>query len=470
MFGKLRPTGLKGCSAHSYQASFCGSCHSMAEVNRLASLTTSYDLAFLHHVIATLENAPTRSLPCTALPYRNVAVRELRPESRRWLSALNILLLAAKCEDDILDEGSWKGRFGMSVLSRRLPWARQVMEETGFPVHAVSGLPQRQAEVESLESPTLEALAMPTSLMLGEVFGHVAFLCDRPESKVPLRHLGQGLGMAIYIQDASDDLERDRRRKRFNAIDQSQLGPHQLRYTTTSLQREIRRATIALEGLGLSGPGQPLPQILQAITRPPEKAARWTPFTRRRKAIAGDCACDCGGCGGCEGCCDGCCGDGCWTSECDCNGCSRFCDSCNCGHCGCEGCGGPGQSQQTAIAGSEKLQHKPSLLCPACGERMHPSSYFGIEIDECYACHGLWFDHQELEQISKLKNIPPRLLMTREPVVPPQLRPEGTRPCPRCAKNLTTTPVKGVHIDICSDCKGVFLDQGELNTLLDSAT
>lgn len=455
----------------------------MAKLGRVASLATSYDIAFLHSVLAALEGAPARRLPCTALPFRKVNVRELSPASQRWLAAINILLLGAKCQDDVADEGSWKGKLGLAVLSRRLAWAEQVMEESGFPTRVVTDLPRLQALEEARPDTSLEALAMPTSRMLGEVFAHAARLLDSPERAVPLRHLGQGLGAAIYIKDALDDLDKDRRRGRFNAIQASQGGPGQLpktvpgspsvpghTYALTAMRREVGRATAGLAALRLDGAERPLQHILASLAAPP--AAPVQPLARlrqRRKAWGG---CDCGGCD-CAGC-D--CGDCSACGDCG-KGCGECCDACNTCDCncncpGCEGCGsGNSSGNNTAIVVAQDAVSpavaKPALPCPACGNPLEAQFYGGVEIDECLFCCGVWLDHEELEALAA-SNVVPERLLRRKPMSVTQVRPEGTRPCPHCADFMSVVTLKGTRVDVCAKCKGLFLDQGELNGLLDS--
>lgn len=41
--------------------------------------------------------------------------------------------------------------------------------------------------------------------------------------------------------------------------------------------------------------------------------------------------------------------------------------------------------------------------------------------------------------------------------------------CPACDAPMQSVDRRGVTIDICRDCRGVFLDRGELDTLLDLA-
>jgi uncharacterized protein len=42
----------------------------------------------------------------------------------------------------------------------------------------------------------------------------------------------------------------------------------------------------------------------------------------------------------------------------------------------------------------------------------------------------------------------------------------ATGPCPNCGGELVELERSGVHIDACRQCRGVFLDRGELDQIL----
>ena len=48
--------------------------------------------------------------------------------------------------------------------------------------------------------------------------------------------------------------------------------------------------------------------------------------------------------------------------------------------------------------------------------------------------------------------------------------PEGTTTltCPKCAGEMRTYERNGVHIDQCAECRGIFLDRGELDRLINA--
>lgn len=40
-------------------------------------------------------------------------------------------------------------------------------------------------------------------------------------------------------------------------------------------------------------------------------------------------------------------------------------------------------------------------------------------------------------------------------------------PCPKCQTPMRTIERSGIHLETCPDCRGIFLDRGELDRLLD---
>lgn len=447
MFGNLRPRGLPSGSKDRYQASFCGSCHALAEWGRTAALATNYDITLLHLVLASLENAPFEKRACTALPFSKVGVRELSAHSRQWLAAFNLMLMGAKCRDDIEDERSWKGRLGLGLLGSKLARAEDILEQSGFPSSLLTNLPTEQRRAERKER-SLEEYALPTSRMLGEAFAHTARLTGREQHVVALRRFGQSLATLIYIRDAQTDREQDTRKGRFNALVASGACGAYVRHVT---EREFERAVGGLAEADLGEEGTIACQLLEGLVETPEAPVMAAEGARRRRKKAALCGLEalC-----CEALCSGCADPIC----------AAACSSCGCSPCDC--CCYAAASEAGQTSSPSEPNGTPLLSCPACGSEMNPITSSGIELDECSQCYGLWFDKGELEAISRLRHGPPERLL-RSRLVTTQLRPEGTRPCPRCAQYLVGMKAKGIQLDICQDCQGLWLDQGELNALLE---
>ena len=109
MFGflKLKSCGLTPQEQQIYRSHFCGVCHAMTEFGgRVSSLLTNYDITFWLLLCSALDSGlPTapQSLPCTAPPFRKVAVKPLSPRVAKTMASLNLLLVDSKVADDRQD-------------------------------------------------------------------------------------------------------------------------------------------------------------------------------------------------------------------------------------------------------------------------------------------------------------------------------------------------------------------------------
>ncbi len=105
------------------------------------------------------------------------------------------------------------------------------------------------------------------------------------------------------------------------------------------------------------------------------------------------------------------------------------------------------------------------MNCPKCRiDQMKAETFEGIEIDRCPSCKGMYLDKGELKGMiaKKMGNTADTLNFSstsdQMDAVPGH--------CPRC--DLDMVVVKGpgdVKVDVCRQCGGAFLDQGELATL-----
>lgn len=94
---------------------------------------------------------------------------------------------------------------------------------------------------------------------------------------------------------------------------------------------------------------------------------------------------------------------------------------------------------------------------------MQELKFAGIDLDSCPFCNGCWMDHHEVERMtrSRGKN---QLHVQLENTRPSDLQ------CPRCRQSSMLVGhhihIKNLVLDQCQDCEGVWLDRGELTTLL----
>ena len=106
------------------------------------------------------------------------------------------------------------------------------------------------------------------------------------------------------------------------------------------------------------------------------------------------------------------------------------------------------------------------MQCPKCKEPLASAELHGIEVDRCSICRGVWFDQSELQSLLQLS--PAEL----RPIRGGKQKDDANRQkakCPRDHSDLMrvcSAANPGVIVDTCPECRGIWLDGGELDRLL----
>lgn len=98
---------------------------------------------------------------------------------------------------------------------------------------------------------------------------------------------------------------------------------------------------------------------------------------------------------------------------------------------------------------------KSKRICPRCKTDLYVVQRKDEFLDVCKECRGVWFDPKELDDLMG-KGSPVELLIR----ITDSLKGEDLL-CPACEKKMTTKEVYDVYVDLCEDCKGIWLDAGE---------
>lgn len=108
--------------------------------------------------------------------------------------------------------------------------------------------------------------------------------------------------------------------------------------------------------------------------------------------------------------------------------------------------------------------------CPICKKNLEKAIFYGIEIDYCSNCIGLWFEEEELRWAKDEKDRNLRWLdidlwkdKTKFKIS------RGIRLCPSCRFPLYEVYYADskIIVDICNLCNGIWLDRSEFKKIIE---
>ena len=216
VFGYVKPwlPELRVREEATYRALYCGLCRTMKKtVGRLSTLSLSYDFVFF--LICRLrvagETPKTTLRRCIAHPFRRRPMADAG-EIGRLAGRISALLTYDQLQDDLRDHGA-KKRLRARLL---LPVFKHAKRR--------ADLPELDAEfrrcldsLDALErggSPSCDAAAECFGSLLGAAF---AYGLDGADARV-LFEIGRHVGRFIYLADAAEDYEDDRKRGNYNPL------------------------------------------------------------------------------------------------------------------------------------------------------------------------------------------------------------------------------------------------------------
>lgn len=220
MFGYVKPYNpeLRVRELEEYKAVYCGLCKQLGRsFGVFARFTLSYDFAFLAMLKTALDREicpETERCACIAHPFcKRIRVRE--NAAMQMAARAAMISVYYKLLDDRADEGFFR-RIGAALL---LPFAKRARRKAlafadgAAADEAAAKMSAAQAQLEAEKCQIPDAAAEPTANFLAAVLKNCAATA---EQAAVLERFGYLLGRYVYLCDALDDLEDDRRRGRYN--------------------------------------------------------------------------------------------------------------------------------------------------------------------------------------------------------------------------------------------------------------
>lgn len=211
MFGYIvvNKSELKFKEFDQYHRYYCGLCRRLKELHgKKAQLSLSYDMTFLVMLLTGLyepEETAGESR-CVAHPLQKHEY--ITNWCTDYVADMNIILSYYKCMDDYTDEKKiFRKFYGQLLFGKKNP-LRQTYEKK---IKVISENMQALSEAEKQKSRDLDFLAGCFGNIMAELFA-----VKEDGWQQELGTMGFYLGKFIYILDAYDDLEEDRKKDRFN--------------------------------------------------------------------------------------------------------------------------------------------------------------------------------------------------------------------------------------------------------------
>lgn len=217
MFGYVTPykMELKIKDFEKFKAYYCGLCKTIkTDFGNLPRLALNYDMTFLSLLLDSLNNEKNiiEKQFCTLHPLKKRVVL-VENSSLKYAAFCNILLTHYKLLDNFNDENSIISKMYASFLNIYLKKSPKCYSENEKRIS--ESLKRLYNEEQSSSEKTFDNLSHYFADLTGFILS--AYEKDKDYNEI-LYNLGYNLGKWIYIIDAYDDLEKDIKAHKFNAI------------------------------------------------------------------------------------------------------------------------------------------------------------------------------------------------------------------------------------------------------------
>ena len=247
MFGYIIPvlSALTEEQKQRYRAYYCGVCHALRNrYGETRRLSLSNDMTFLAVLLTSLYEPESGRTDARCAVHPLKAHLYLSSPMIDYAADMNALLFYYKCEDQRLDDRSFRGKAGERLFKGA---AEKVKARWPQQAEGVEKALRELWQEEQKPEPDPDRLCNLSGDMLGAVFVPKP---DDPWSGV-LRAVGVGLGRFIYWMDAWEDYDEDRKKGRFNPLSVWHDRPDYEDFCRETLEMLIAEAAESFEILPL---------------------------------------------------------------------------------------------------------------------------------------------------------------------------------------------------------------------------
>lgn len=251
MFGYIKPfvPDLRVREHELYRAIYCGLCRSMGRHTGCASrLTLSYDFAFLCAVRLTLEKTKmdVKVTSCALSPWKRRPIMEDNP-ALAYCAAAAAILTKEKVQDDINDSKGLEKIAPRLLMPAAKGMAKRALKlDSTLPVKEISDGLSRLSQLEAEACPSVDLVADCFGDVLSAIFAHGLSGGDKAIASA----VGKSIGRVIYVLDAADDMEKDKKKGNYNPLNIEPMSPESL---SLAVRLELSRAEAAVNLMDFEG-------------------------------------------------------------------------------------------------------------------------------------------------------------------------------------------------------------------------
>lgn len=242
MFGYLQihKDELKVKEYEAYKSVYCGLCKQLGrDYGILTRLILSYDCTFYAILLMSLKRSCTGFSDgrCKFNPLKKCKFADCKDNAYSKASALSVISAYYKVVDDIDDSGFFK-RIALKI-AKPFFGRRQKKAARRFPEIEiiVSEMMKNQKAAENDELVTIDKAANPTAKMISDL---AALEGGNDLQKRVLSEFGYQIGRWVYLIDAADDYEKDKKSGNFNPFIKADINDKD--YINSVLSQSLARA------------------------------------------------------------------------------------------------------------------------------------------------------------------------------------------------------------------------------------
>lgn len=192
-----------------YQAYYCGLCQGLkGSCGRKGQMLLNYDMTFLVVLLTGLYELENEEKVFTCPIHPTKKQTAWLNEATEYAADMNVILAYHNLEDDWRDDKA----YGKKALAKMFEKDyERIKKKHSRQVQAIETYMERQAEAEQRNETNIDIIAGLTGEMTAELFDW-----REDEWSEELHCLGFYLGKFIYLMDAYEDLEKDKKNKAYN--------------------------------------------------------------------------------------------------------------------------------------------------------------------------------------------------------------------------------------------------------------